>query len=267
MSNPEEYTEEKAKNAISLIARNADMLEQTSENLSKLERDIHNSPYDLLRSLDIEVRADQNEGVIKTFKGNSVVGRIYFNKESIKEKELTLEKVKESAIKHAEARFNNIIHTLQKVGTIAHKVHLDFMGLTSEEKKVISELPETLAEARLILQGYVANNQPPRIPDIEKLIQAQRDINFLNEFATELGDNAGQHVITYNSDLVDRYAKFVTVKDIEANDPKHNFESGLKMLGESHDLAVERNPSYRKAIGKRTPLELYTKKPEGELKK
>jgi hypothetical protein len=239
-----EYTEERARQGIGLIAQNADMLEQTATNLKAALALMSLKKQQEALGVRIE-RATPGAPYNLTVGGSPVPGR----------SSISLEHVETMARAAVQPIIDRVVERLESVGRLAHEVHLDHRELGDLEKSRLATLPDALEQAKALLETFVRETQAT--PELkEQLIQARRDATFLGQLAADLTHgNKGEQVATYNEKLVDRQAGLLTRVEIEA-DKSAKWEAGMKMLADSDRKAQQFNPSYRDKVSKRKSLDV-----------
>ena len=246
-----DYTHEKGIKAIELLAKNADMLEQTANNLQDAVDNMHRG--DVAKSLGFEVKSRPD---------STGYDLTYLDKvqpvSSLGHTVRDYDRLHAEANKRAAEFSAHIIASLNDIGYITHIAHLDHRELEPREKIMLRSLPQTLDNASKLLDGYIANTTVT--PENKKqVVQAKRDANYLRQLATQIGSEA-PHVNEHNNRMIDREAELLTEDDItKARGEK--FMKGMKMLGQSHDEAMRNNPSFRDRMSKRKPLELLASDP------
>lgn len=234
---PIEHTSEQA---IALLAKNADMIEQTASNLEKSLA--HLSDGQKLKLREYEVKEDQR-GYGYSLKRKGATLTVY-NDHNQQERDQY--KLHYEGLKRADTEFAQLISDLSEVGVLTHKVHLDNKVLTTHESFVLEHLPSKLEEARAALQEVVDHAGSVDGAKMAEMTQYKRDVKFIEGLQKELG-NAGEVLARHNGELIDRQSELRTEEEIDA-DRMAKFKKGVALLDESSAHAKKYNPAYRERI-------------------
>lgn len=228
--------------AIGLLGKNADQLEQVSLNLGKAFAYLSGSAKMELRGYKVE-KFNSYDYVIKHHGRTS--GETSQHYSSLTDKATAI----------ADSELVQLSEDVGKIGELVHFVHLDRKELTRNDAAILAHLPQKLAEAKAVFESVVQSNSASE-GQKNDLIQFRRDIKFLEKLSEEVGD-AGAVLVEHNKQLVDRQSELLTEEDI-GRDRSERFAKGVALLTESAENATRYNPSYRDRIKNRKPLEVVS---------
>lgn len=239
-----ESPRDKAHEGVKLLAKHAIMLEQVGENLKKILPSIS---YSKSKALGYQVKSDAGYGYALYHDDEKQVTRDHTSHAVITGHDALHAKMRE----YADNEIKLTQAALSQIGEMVHLVQLDHRELTRDEQYLLNNMPRALESAARLMDEYVKSTTVT--PENKaQVIQAKRDSTYLRKLAGELGE-AHEHVITHNSGMVDREAELLTQGDIDKARGTR-FHTGAKLLGESHKLAEESNPSYRERLSRRVSL-------------